>query len=70
MQGAASLHNQYMHLTNYSINKHSSKFVQNNDATADDTGSKVRGARVRARPLTLTQTLTQAPTQTLTLSRT
>ena len=39
-QGAASLHNQYMHLTNYSINKHSSKFVQNNDATADDTGSK------------------------------
>ena len=43
MQGAASLHNQYMHLTNYSINKHSSKFVQNNDATADDTGSKVRG---------------------------
>ena len=39
-QGAASLHNQYMHLTNYSINKHSSKFVQNSDATADDTGSK------------------------------
>ena len=29
-----------MHLTNYSINKHSSKFVQNSDATADDTGSK------------------------------
>ena len=40
LQGAASLHNQYMHLTNYSINKHSSKFVQNHDASADDTGSK------------------------------
>ena len=40
VQGAASLHNQYMHLTNYSINKHSSKFVQNHDASADDTGSK------------------------------
>ena len=39
-KGAASLHNQYMHLTNYSINKHSAKFVQNHDASEDDTGSK------------------------------
>ena len=38
--GGAHMKNLFMHLTNYSINKHSSKFVQNSDATADDTGSK------------------------------
>ena len=30
----------YMHLTNYSINKHSSRFVPNSDANADDHGNK------------------------------
>ena len=29
-----------MHLTNYSINKHSNHFVHNNDASADDHGNK------------------------------
>jgi tubulin polyglutamylase TTLL5 len=36
----SSMSNQYIHLTNYSINKKSLSFVQNNDATADDHGNK------------------------------
>lgn len=32
--------NRYIHLTNYSVNKKSSNFVQNNDPTKDDIGSK------------------------------
>ncbi|KAL1529326.1 hypothetical protein AB1Y20_000280 [Prymnesium parvum] len=38
--GGASLRNMYMHLTNYSINKHSSRFVPNHDANEDDHGNK------------------------------
>ena len=34
--------NQFMHLTNYSINKTSSKFVSNVDETADDVGAWAR----------------------------
>ena len=30
----------YMHLTNFSVNKYSSKFVKNKDPMADDVGSK------------------------------
>ena len=37
---AASLSNQFMHLTNYSINKHSTRFVQNCDAEQDGSASK------------------------------
>jgi len=29
-----------MHLTNFSVNKYSSKFVKNKDPLADDVGSK------------------------------
>ena len=36
----AALRNQFMHLTNYSINKHSAHFVPNCDASADDYGNK------------------------------
>lgn len=32
--------NRYMHLTNYSVNKKSSNFVQNNDPSKDDIGNK------------------------------
>ena len=32
--------NKYMHLTNYSINKKSEKFVANEDVDADDVGNK------------------------------
>ena len=38
--GGAALKNLFMHLTNYSINKHSQHFVPNNDADADDHGNK------------------------------
>ena len=38
--GGAALKNLFMHLTNYSINKHSAHFVANNDATNDDHGNK------------------------------
>jgi tubulin polyglutamylase TTLL5 len=34
------LSNHYMHLTNYSVNKHSRNFVDNVDADADDYGNK------------------------------
>jgi len=37
---SSSLHNHFMHLTNYSINKHSAYFVSNHDAAADDYGNK------------------------------
>ena len=36
----AALRNQFMHLTNYSVNKHSAHFVPNKDASADDYGNK------------------------------
>ena len=36
----ANLSNLYMHLTNYAINKDSANFIRNNDAKADDVGSK------------------------------
>ena len=35
-----SIRNRYMHLTNYSVNKRSAKFVCNTDADLDDQGSK------------------------------
>jgi hypothetical protein len=38
--GGAGLKNLFMHLTNYSINKHSAHFVPNSDANADDHGNK------------------------------
>ena len=38
--GGAALKNLFMHLTNYSINKHSAHFVPNCDAAADDHGNK------------------------------
>lgn len=37
---AYSMSNQFIHLTNYSINKTSLSFVQNQDASADDHGNK------------------------------
>ena len=33
-------HNQYTHLTNYSLNKHNAAFQENQDAQCDDQGSK------------------------------
>jgi hypothetical protein len=33
-------HNQYTHLTNYSLNKFNAAFVENQDANDDSTGSK------------------------------
>jgi tubulin polyglutamylase TTLL5 len=45
--GGAALKNLFMHLTNYSINKHSSHFVHNCDATADDHGNKWSLAALR-----------------------
>ena len=38
--GGAALKNLFMHLTNYSINKHSAHFVPNHDAANDDHGNK------------------------------
>ena len=38
--GGATLKNLFMHLTNYSINKHSAHFVANQDASSDDHGNK------------------------------
>ena len=38
--GGAALKNLFMHLTNYSINKHSAHFVNNTDASTDDHGNK------------------------------
>ena len=38
--GVKSIKNRYMHLTNYSVNKKSDKFVVNKDADRDDEGSK------------------------------
>jgi len=35
-----NLDNLYMHLTNYAINKTSSKFIQNKDEDADNVGHK------------------------------
>ena len=34
------LSKRYIHLTNFSVNKHAPKFVKNKDATKDDQGSK------------------------------
>jgi len=38
--GGAGYKNVFMHLTNYSINKHSAHFVENKDASSDDHGNK------------------------------
>ena len=35
-----NLDNLFMHLTNYAINKNSSKFIQNKNEDADDVGHK------------------------------
>ena len=40
------LDNLFMHLTNYSINKYSSNFVQNEDAEVDNYGNKWYGGGV------------------------
>jgi hypothetical protein len=38
--GTASIKNLYVHLTNYSINKKSGNFVQNQDSNEDSVGHK------------------------------
>ena len=38
--GGGGYKNVFMHLTNYSINKHSAHFVENTDASSDDHGNK------------------------------
>jgi len=38
--GSGGYKNVFMHLTNYSINKHSAHFVENTDASSDDHGNK------------------------------
>ena len=40
MANGANFKNLFMHLTNYSINKHSAHFVNNTDASTDDHGNK------------------------------
>eukprot|EP00698_Gefionella_okellyi_P008659 TRINITY_DN2158_c0_g2_i1.p1 TRINITY_DN2158_c0_g2~~TRINITY_DN2158_c0_g2_i1.p1 ORF type:complete len:849 (+),score=153.41 TRINITY_DN2158_c0_g2_i1:69-2615(+) len=39
-KGAKHIANRFMHLTNFSVNKHSRKFVSNTDPEADDVGHK------------------------------
>eukprot|EP00742_Colponemidia_sp_Colp-10_P009226 GILJ01010045.1.p1 GENE.GILJ01010045.1~~GILJ01010045.1.p1 ORF type:complete len:1156 (-),score=172.77 GILJ01010045.1:144-3611(-) len=42
-----NIDNRFMHLTNYSVNKHSADFVQNEDASVDDRGNKWSLAALR-----------------------
>eukprot|EP00743_Colponemidia_sp_Colp-15_P008256 GILK01008960.1.p1 GENE.GILK01008960.1~~GILK01008960.1.p1 ORF type:complete len:1151 (-),score=218.57 GILK01008960.1:197-3385(-) len=42
-----NIDNRFMHLTNYSVNKHSADFVQNEDAAVDDLGNKWSLAALR-----------------------